>query len=71
LFTSLGGHGVGLTLVLGHVGVDMVHNVRTDGSLEHSRERDGSIAGLARFGEHADNLTGSLMSKKKKKKKHR
>jgi hypothetical protein len=41
----------------------MVHNVRTNGSLEHSRERDGSITGLAGFGEHADNLTGSLVRK--------
>jgi hypothetical protein len=61
LFTSLGGDGIGLTLVLGHVGVDMVHNVRTDRSLEHSRERHSGIAGLARVGVDINNLTSSLI----------
>jgi hypothetical protein len=48
-----------LTLVLGHVGVDKVDNVRSDGSLEDSRKRNGGGDILATFGVDVNNGSGS------------
>jgi hypothetical protein len=48
-----------LTLVLGHVGVDKVDNVRTNGSLEDSRKRNGGGDVLTALGVDVENRSGS------------
>jgi hypothetical protein len=59
LLTSLGRNGIRLTLVLGHVGVDKVDNVRTNGGLEDGRKRDGGSDVLTAFGVDVENRSGS------------
>jgi hypothetical protein len=58
LFTSLGRNRVRLTLVLGHVGVDKVDNIRTDRGLEDGRKRDGGSDVLSGLGENVKNRSG-------------
>ena len=57
--TSLLGDSISLTLVLGHVGVDKVDNVRTNGGLEDGRKRDGGSDVLTTFGIDVENRSGS------------
>jgi hypothetical protein len=58
--TSLHGDSVGLSLVLGHSGVDRLDNVGTDGGLEDGGER-GGLAGLLAIGtEDRDGRSGGL-----------
>jgi hypothetical protein len=47
LFTSLLAHGVRLSLVLRHTGVNLLDDIRTDGRSEDSRQGQSSPAGLA------------------------
>jgi hypothetical protein len=62
LLTSADGDGVGLTVVLGHVGVDELDNVGTDGGVEDSGEWRG--AGLfSGEGEDGENGAGSHVAK--------
>jgi hypothetical protein len=56
-----------LTLVLGHVGVDKVDNVRTNGSLEDSRKRNGGGDVLTTLGVDVENRSGSGLVNFKKK----
>jgi hypothetical protein len=59
LLTSLGRDSISLTLVLGHVGVDKVDNVRTNGSLEDGGKGDSSSDVLTTFGIDVENRSGS------------
>ena len=52
--TRLGRHGVGLAVVLRHVGVHDRHNVGTDGGREDGRQ--GSLASLQEENEHQGQL---------------
>lgn len=63
LVTSLLGDGVGLAVVLVHVLVDELDNIRADGGLEDSGENLGADGLLARLGEDGDNGTSSLKGK--------
>jgi hypothetical protein len=58
LFTSLGRDSVRLTLVLGHVGVNKVDDIRTNGGLEDGRERDGGSNVLSGLGVNVKNRSG-------------
>jgi hypothetical protein len=55
--TSLLGDSISLTLVLGHVGVDKVDNVRTNGGLEDSGEGQSGTGAIG--GVNVDNRSGS------------
>jgi len=59
LLTSLVRDSISLTLVLGHVGVDKVDNIRTNGSLEDGRERDSARDVLTALGVDVDDRSGS------------
>jgi hypothetical protein len=59
LFTSLGRDRVRLTLVLGHVGVNKVDDIRTNGGLEDGRERNGASDVLTTIGVDVDDRSGS------------
>jgi hypothetical protein len=59
LVTSLLAHGVGLTLVLGHSGVNLLDNVRSDRAGEDSRNGVGSSGGSTIFAENGDGRSGS------------
>lgn len=54
LVTSLDGHSVGLAAVLGHGGVDLVDNIRADGSLEDGRQGDGTDGAVSGLGQDRD-----------------
>mmetsp|Transcript_35960 Transcript_35960/g.42953 ORF Transcript_35960/g.42953 Transcript_35960/m.42953 type:complete len:144 (+) Transcript_35960:751-1182(+) len=57
VLTSVDGDGVGLTFVFGHVGVDELDNVRTDGGCEYLGERGGG-AFLSGDGENGQDWAG-------------
>lgn len=60
LVTSLTGDGVGLTTVLGDVGVDELDDIRTNGGLQDSGDLDGSRGLLAVKTIDSDNGERSL-----------
>jgi hypothetical protein len=65
LLTSLGRDRVRLTLVLGHVSVDKVDNVRTNGGLEDGRKRNGASDVLTTIGVDVDDRSGSGLHEKR------
>lgn len=56
--TSLLGDGVGLALVLGHAGVDVLDDIRADGSAEDLGEDLGGAGGLAIGADDGDGRSG-------------
>lgn len=60
LVTSLGGHCVGLPLVLPHVGMDKLDHVCPDGGLENGREGCGLVSWLAIVTKHRDHRSCRL-----------
>lgn len=58
--TSLLAHGIWLPLVLGHSGVDLLDDIRTDGGLENGREGGRAPAGSAIGAVNADGRTSRL-----------
>ena len=66
--TGLLAHGIGLSLVLGNSGVDLLDNVGTDGGGEDGGERVGGSGGSTilsddgdgRSGRHCDDGHGKL-----------
>lgn len=59
LVTSLLAHGVGLTLVLSHAGVNLLDDVRSDRAGEDSGNGVGSSSGSTIFAENGDGRSGS------------
>lgn len=57
--TSLLAHGVGLTLVLSHAGVNLLDDVRSDRAGEDSGNGVGSSSGSTIFAENGDGRSGS------------
>jgi hypothetical protein len=57
LMTSFVANSASLTLVLAHVGVYELNDIRTDWSLEHGWQRNGANGALAGFGVNVDNRT--------------
>lgn len=60
--TSLLTHGIWLPLVLGHSGVDLLDDIRTNGGLENSWESGRTPAGNAIGAVDADSWASSLKS---------
>jgi len=61
--TSLGRDGVRLPFVLGHTGVDRLHNIGTDRRLEDIGERGGGSAGLSIGTDDRNSGSGRLFRK--------
>jgi hypothetical protein len=59
LVTGLLAHGVRLALVLGHAGVNVLHDIRADGSTEDGRDGVGRARGLTIFADDRDGRSGS------------
>lgn len=57
--TSLLAHGVRLALVLGHAGVNVLHDIRADRSTEDGRDGVGRARGLTIFADDRDGRSGS------------
>lgn len=60
--TSLLTHGIWLPLVLGHSGVDLLDDIRTNGGLENGWESGRAPAGSAIGAVDADSWASSLKS---------
>jgi hypothetical protein len=59
LLTGLVRDGIGLTLVLGHVCVDKVDDIRTDRGLENGGEGNSGSDVLTALGVDVENRSGS------------
>ena len=57
--TGLLAHGVGLALVLGHAGVNLLHDIRADRAGEDSRDGVGGPRGSTIFADDCDGRSRS------------